>query len=74
MKYYIVSEEELERLRNEAVIYGYLYDANDDVLVKAEAACRARQVPDWATHFAGGHYYGHREAVSGFKKQKEILK
>lgn len=46
MKFFIVSETELERLISEA------YDAKDPYyetnLKEAEAACRARPVPEWA--------------------------
>jgi hypothetical protein len=44
MKYYIVSEEELNQL---ASSWAHLSGID-----RAEAACRARPVPEWATHFA----------------------
>lgn len=51
-KFYVVSEEELERLVIDALNTGYntsaLYGPNG-----SEAACRAREVPVWATHFVG---------------------
>lgn len=53
MNYYIVSEEELEQLIKTA-----MHEAKAPALVSgvalsfASAACRARPVPDQATHFA----------------------
>ncbi len=56
-KYYIVSDSELERLKHYAYEYGSrsnMYDADCiyDSVKQAEAACHAREVPGWATHFA----------------------
>lgn len=55
-KYYVVSESELERLKsaaaNEALTDSMRWDTADDELYEAEAACRVRFVPEWATHFA----------------------
>lgn len=57
-KYYVVSESELERLYSaglsdgmESGSDGWL-EAGDAEIEQAEAACRAREVPEWATHFA----------------------
>ena len=56
-KWYVVSEEELERLTEAAFQSGRPcksaeeHHALGEVYDKAEAACRARPVPDEATHF-----------------------
>jgi hypothetical protein len=50
-RYFVVSESELKELVTVATINGYcVTDESKDVLI-AEAACRAREVPEWATHF-----------------------
>jgi hypothetical protein len=43
MKYYIVSEEELNEL---SAAWAQLF-----LIERAEAACRARELPGWATHY-----------------------
>jgi len=54
MKYYVVSESELEALVT-AVEHDSIYETvgTRQDLDSAEDACRARPVPKWATHFAG---------------------
>ena len=58
-KWFVVSEEELEAAIVSANIvgwgnakYGYCGDSVEKEYEKAEAACRSRPVPEWATHFA----------------------
>lgn len=62
-KYYVVSESELVNLRQTSFISGTLdVGERDDVeeMDKAEAACRAREVPKWATHFMKHDGHGFR--------------
>jgi hypothetical protein len=53
MNYYIVSEAELERLSQTSFECGNSRagDKEYEAEEKAEAACRARVVPEWATHW-----------------------
>lgn len=55
-RYYVVTESELARLKkavvNEALANSDRWSSEDEELQEAEAACRARFVPEWATHFA----------------------
>ena len=53
MKYYIVSEEELESRTSKAkrITACYIVDMTYEQILEAEAACRAREVPEDATHF-----------------------
>lgn len=56
-RYYVVSESELERWADINEILGACktseqVGAMKDEHIAAEAACRARPVPEWATHFA----------------------
>lgn len=56
MKYYVVSESELEQLQHyttEVSVCDYEELAlSQKKLQQASEACRARPVPEWATHFA----------------------
>ena len=49
-KYYVVSESELEGLL--AAAYADGVDGSTNVAETHLDACRAREVPAWATHFA----------------------
>ena len=51
VKYYIVTETELQELYTQAL--NAHMRPNLQPLKDADAACRARKVPGWATHFAG---------------------
>lgn len=52
MKYYVVSETELDEL-----YYADRYERQ-----QADEACRTRPVPEWATHFTGDlHEQGYVE-------------
>lgn len=81
-KYFVCSESELEELfacafRRARLISAGILDVKDD-LVKAEAACRACEVPEWATHFVHGQESpwqctgadGHLLAVVQYKEIK----
>lgn len=51
-KYYVVSEKELERLsKKERNGCPYMSWQHEKACKDADAACRARPVPEWATHF-----------------------
>ena len=56
-KYYVCSESELRTQRTWALLYGTSNEDEEnqalDALNKAEAACRAREIPEWAEEFAG---------------------
>lgn len=55
MKYFVVSESELQELVTVATIDGYCFsDESKDVLI-AEAACRSRPVPEWAEYIWATH-------------------
>lgn len=60
-RYYVVSESELERLTRAAVVEALVdslrWGKEDQELYDAEAACRARPVPEWATHFVDANNY-----------------
>lgn len=52
-RYYVVSESELDQLVRMSMLFqegGQVAEANLDY---AEAACRAREVPEWVEYFAG---------------------
>lgn len=79
-RYYVVSEDQLVVLGIENRNYGFnvsVDQVNDWMarIKKAEAACRAREVPEWATHFvefpAAPHGEGYRIAV---QRHEEIKK
>lgn len=64
-KYYVVSESELETLIM-STADTVRASCNDEyrklekcekLADQAEAACRAREVPEWATHFCKLDYY-----------------
>lgn len=59
-RYYVVSESELKALSlsvwDDATNFHNPGESHPDATSlrdQAEAACRARPVPEWATHFAG---------------------
>lgn len=69
-KFYVVSESEL------AVLVGVAqdYESDDnfaDELTQAKAACRARPVPDWATHFYKGELNEDKNIVRTFEEIKK---
>lgn len=49
-KFYVVSESELKRLKHHAVMQGIVASGPVPGIKEAESACRAREVPEWATH------------------------
>jgi hypothetical protein len=49
-KYYVCSESDLVMLRDYCEDTRHAY--YKVIVARAEAACRARPVPEWATHFA----------------------
>lgn len=61
MKFFVVSEEELDRLTvTQRLEYRTRYEGDEKsnkraamFMEQAVAACRARPVPEWATEFAG---------------------
>jgi hypothetical protein len=60
-KYYVVSEGELKDL---ARTWSYAPGPHKLIdTTKAEAACRTRPVPEWATHFHGSDYPFHQQDI-----------
>jgi hypothetical protein len=68
MKYYVVSERDLQYLRITAQAFEAGVDSRA-ALKTAEANCRARPVPDWATHF--GEFAGTDEET-GYELMSKV--
>jgi hypothetical protein len=52
MKYLLMTEAEYYSAISAAKEFGRFPAEYRQKLIEAEAACRAREVPEWATHFA----------------------
>jgi hypothetical protein len=76
MKYYVVSQDELEAYANARASRDlsigkenqYEMDRLCSVLKATSLACRAREVPEWATHFTGNL------GMPSMHKYKEIVR
>ncbi len=69
MKYYVVSEEELTKTVADAIRFGQgATPHRKEELDKAEAACRAREVPEWATHFCDIDKFGRPDDFEEIKR------
>lgn len=73
MKYYVVSEQELKYMRTLAHYQGFgAADAKE--VDEAADACRARPVPEWATHFAREPQHDENHFTVVGEKWEEIKK